>query len=1090
MRSSVLRLVAVILAIGLLAVPAFADLTGDLLGTVTDATGAGVGGAKVSVKNLSTGAIREVTTSPAGEYSAPQLEIGDYQITVEKAGFKSFSQKLVIRSGEKTRVDAQLQIGDVSEKVVVEAGALPTLDVATAQVSDSFNAEEALALPNQARDPVIYATLSPGTVPVSINNPFLGVGSFNSNGSRGRANNITLDGVTASDISTTGESGAAFVQDSVAEVKIITNNFDAEFGRNSGSQVQIITKSGTNDYHGSAYWYGQNSGLGNARPYFGRDPVTNAPLPVPKLVQNQGGATFGAPIYKNHTFFYGQGEVDATRGAGQSVIASVLTPGQAAGITDPTSKALFQQNGAFTSPNGSLSESSANTLDSNTWVLRVDQLLRGGKDTLFAKYGQAPLTTISPSLTFISTNLPGFGASNTDEPRDLTIGYTSSINPNLVNNFRFGFGRSNPKFPVNSPFKTGPQIVFLDGTSSFGTSLLIPQGRTQNTFQYLDTLSWTRGRHTFKFGADFNRYQAPSFFDAEKLGVAVFASIADFQKGALTQWAQLFGNTTLHNFAFDHFWFVQDDFRLTPTLTVNLGFRLESSGGVSEGKNILANIDPHNTTPLGVLGTGALGGVDLGGTAFHRNWNPAPRLGFAWNPGHGKFVVRGGYGIAYDFIYQNPITNLRFSPPFVTTATINNFSGGNSFANLVAGKAPAQAAAIAAIGKFNPAQTDFGAFAPVEQNLDNPRNQQWNFGVEYQPINDLVLKASYIGTHNDHLQVSLPINLVKTANIPAPPTSLADQNARQTQFANAAVNENGTPFGPLNSLIDPRFDDVTQVQSIGTSSYHSLQLEAVRRFKNGLTFDANYTWSHSLDDVSDALGVLINDSAGILDAAKPLSFNRANSQFDIRNRFVLSYRYEIPFTKGFHGWKKYLLDGWSQSSIFSTQSGLPATVFAAPITECLVTPGPGNVCPNDQFGNPQTVGIFDLLLNGSNFGPNVTATNTAVDGNATQLHPVPFFNGYTVPTTLPVSEPLLEHNGTSGRNHLRLDGQTDLDAAVSKLFKFTESKQFELRFESFNALNHPNFAGYNNILGGPQFNTYSSTATNARQMQASVRFIF
>ena len=1062
MRSVFSRLLFVSALLCLVCFPVLADLTGDIQGTVLDPGGSAVAGAKITIKNINTGAVRTVTTGNAGEFAAPQLEIGTYQISVEKDGFKSYSQAVVVQSGEKTRVDVHLEVGSVTETVTVESGALPTFDVATAQVSDSFTSQEALALPNQARDPVIYATLSPGTVPVSINNPFLGAGSFNSNGSRGRANNITLDGVTASDISTTGESGAAFVQDSVAEVKVITNNFDAEFGRNSGSQLQIITKSGTNDYHGSAYWYGQNSGFGNAKGYF--TPVGGS---VPKLVQNQGGVTFGAPIYKDHTFFYGQWEVDRTRGAGQGVIANVFTPAQAAGITDPTSQALFQQDGSFTSPTGSLNESAANTTNSDTWVIRVDQVLRGGKDTLFAKYGQAPLVTVSPSLTFISTNLPGFGASNTAEPRDLTIGYTSALTSNLVNNFRFGFGRANPKFPVNSPFKPGPQIIFLDGTSSFGESLIIPQGRTQNTFQYLDTLSWTRGRHTIKFGADFNRYLAPSFFDAEKLGAAVFANVAGFQAGTPLEWLQFFGNTTLHNFAFDHFWFVQDDFRLTPRLTLNVGFRLESSGGVSEGQGILANLDPKNTTPIGALGTGPLGGVDLGGTAFHRNWNPAPRLGFAWNP-LDKLVVRGGYGIAYDFIYQNPITNLRFSPPFVTSVTLVGPTGANSWANLIAGTAPAQAAAAAAVGHFDPTQVDFGSFAPVDQNLDNPRNQQWDLGVEYKLISDLVLKATYVGTHNDHLQVSLPINLVKPANIPAAPTSLADQNARIAQFVNASNNEVGSAFGPINSLLDPRFDNVTQVKSIGTSDYHSLQIEAIRRFRGGLTFDANYTWAHSLDDVSDALGVLINDSAGILDASKPLSFNRANSQFDVRNRFVLSYNYEIPFTKGFHGWKKYLLDGWSQSSILSSQSGLPATVFAGPIS-----------------------GITDLLLNGTNNGS--TVVNTAVDGDATKLHPVPFFSGYTVPANLPVSEPLLEHDGTSGRNHLRLDGLTDLDVAFSKQFKFTESKHLELRFESFNALNHPNFAGYQNVFStapGSQFNTYTSTATNARQMQLSARFVF
>jgi len=348
--------------------------------------------------------------------------------------------------------------------------------------------------------------------------------------------------------------------------------------------------------------------------------------------------------------------------------------------------------------------------------------------------------------------------------------------------------------------------------------------------------------------------------------------------------------------------------------------------------------------------------------------------------------------------------------------------------------------------------------------------------------------VSYIGTHSDHLQVSEPINLVAPGNIPAAPTSLADQIARGPEFANVFNNEIGGAFGPTNNLLDPRFDNVTQVQSTGTSDYHSLQVEAIRRFKNGLTFDANYTWSHSLDDISDALGVLINDSAEPLDASKPISFNRANSQFDIRNRVVLSYNYQIPFAKGFHGWKKYLLDGWSQSGIFSSQSGLPTTIFAAPIGVCAVTPSAAGVCPLDAHGNSQVVNISDLLLNGTNTGN--SAVNTTVNGDATKLHPVPFFPGYTVPANLPVSEPLLEHNGTSGRNHLRLDGQTDFDAAFSKAFKFRESKRFELRWEMFNILNHPNFAQYNNVLGGSQFNSYSGTATNARQMQVTARFIF
>jgi hypothetical protein len=1063
---------------GLLASPALADLTGDVQGTVTDASGAGVANAKVTIKNIGTGASRTVATGAGGEFSVPQLEIGEHLVTVEKDGFKSFAQHVVVRSGEKTRVDALMQLGNVTESVVVESSATPTLDVASAQLSDSISEREALALPNQNRDPVNYATLSPGTVPVTKDNPFLGVGSFNSNGSRGRANNITLDGVTGTDISTTGEGGGLVLsQDAIAEVKVITNNFDAEFGRNSGSQVQILTKSGTNNYHGSAFWYFQNNALGNARDFFDQ---TGKPTP---LIQNQAGGTFGAPIYKNHTFFFGSGEVDRTRGAGSTATATVLTTAQAAQIKDPTTLALFKADGSPSTASGLLSNSSPNELNGDIWTLRIDQLFRGGKDTMTVKYGQNPVQQIFPGITFVLSNLAGFGASSTSTARTLTFGYTSTFGSSLTNQFRFAFGRSNPDFPISSPFPPGPTIS-ISGFDNFGTSFLLPQGRTQNTFQYLDTVSWVKGHHTFKVGADINRYQSPSTSDFFTRGQISFASVADFQNGNPSGFFQQVGNFTRHNFALDAFMFLEDDFRLTETLTLNLGFRLESSGGVSEGANLISNLNPNNHTPIGALGTGPLGGIDIGGNAFHRNWNPGPRLGFAWNPGHGKLVFRGGYGIAYDFIYQNPISNVQFSAPFINSVSITggHFTGGNTLANLVAGMAPAQQQATAALGKFDPQQIDFGALSPVDQHLKNPRNQQWDASLELQATSDLVLKATYVGTHNDHLQVSLPLNLVAPQNRPAPATSLADQNARQVQFASVFSNEVGQAFGPSNNLVDPRFDNILQVQSTGTSSYNALQLEAIRRFKNGLTFSTNYTWAHSLDNVSDALNILVNDSANLLDATKPLSFQRSNSQFDIRNRFVLSYNYEIPFTRGFHGWRKYVLDGWSQSGIFVAQSGLPATVYAAPILVCAVTPDPVKGCPRGQ-----SVGITDTLLNGTANPANGTVT-TPLNGDASKLHPVPL--GSAPMGTLPVSEPLIGQDGTSGRNHLRLAGLTDLDLAFGKRFKITENKTFQLRWEMFNALNHPNFSGYVNQFASPNFNTYTTTATNMRQMQLSARFIF
>lgn len=1049
------------------AISAFAALTGNLVGTAIDPSGAVVPDAKVTITSIATGTVRVASTSASGEFSVPQLDIGAYKVTVEKAGFKTFTQDADVRSGETTSVKAQMEIGAAGQTVVVESSAIPVLDVATAQVSDSLNSQAIISLPNQGRDPVAFSMLSPGMSP-SQNNGFLGTGDYNSNGSRGRANNITVDGVTAVDISTTGESGLPMIPDTTQEFKIITNNFDAEFGRNSGSQVEILTKGGTNQYHGSAYWYAQNTDFGNAAGF--NFLPTLQPSSVTPIIQNQGGVTFGAPIIKDHTFFFGNWEVDRTRGAGAQVVATVLTPAQAAGITDPTALAIYKADGSPQSASGSLAQSSSNMTNGDFWSIRIDQNLRGGKDTLYVKYGQNPVLSNS-GLGFINTLLAGFGTEAKSEARNLSLGYTSVLSSTWVNTFNFGFGRSNPSFAVDSPFPITPQIDFLDGTSGFGESDIIPQGRTQNTFQYADKMSWVTGRHTIKFGVDFNRYQAPSFFPAEANGLITFASVADFQAGNAANYTQFIGPTTLHNFAFDAFGFAQDDFRVTPTLTLNLGVRLESSGGVSELRNLLANLNVTDHTPLGALGFGPLGSIQLGGTAFNRNYNPGPRLGFAWNPGLGKLVVRGGYGIAYDFIYQNPITNLRFSPPFVNTVSVNAppASGpGNSLANLVAGTSPAQAAATAAVGHFNPAQVDFGASSPVDQNLKNPRNQQYDLGVEYQVQSNLTLKATYVGSHNDRLQVSQPINPVQPQNIPTPPTSLADQNARIDQFASTFVAESGQAFGPGSNRIDPRFDSVVQVQSIGTSSYNSLQLEAIRRMSNGLTFDANYTWAHSLDDVSDALNVLNFDSAGPLDPGKPLSFNRANSAFDVRNRLVLSYVYEMPYGNHFHGALKYLLGGWGQSSVFTAQSGSPVTLPAVPVVD-----------PNNG------VAITDLLLDGD--------SNVSLNGNAAAVHPVPFSVGFVEPATLPVSEPLLEQDGTSGRNQLYLNGLFNLDTTFMKDIHVTESKMFQLRWEIYNTLNHPVFGGANGFttsITSAHFGTYTSTANNSRQMQLALKFIF
>jgi hypothetical protein len=397
---------------------------------------------------------------------------------------------------------------------------------------------------------------------------------------------------------------------------------------------------------------------------------------------------------------------------------------------------------------------------------------------------------------------------------------------------------------------------------------------------------------------------------------------------------------------------------------------------------------------------------------------------------------------------------------------------------LLAGTDPSQAQTKAAIGTFPSNFVNFGSFSAVDQNLDNPRNQQWNVGVEYQVLKSLTLKTSYIGTRNDRLQVTMPLNLTQAGLRPAPATSLADEQARINSFLGFVRAETGGATAG-NNRVDPRFNTVTQVQSIGTSNYNALQFEAIGKFGSWLTFNANYTYGHSIDTVSDALGVLVNDTATIANPTRALSANRANSQFDLRQRFVMNYVYQIPFARGMsNGILKRVLDGWSTSGIFSTQSGLPTTLLAGSIQ----VPDPAHPLLSDPKHFFPAV-TDQLLLGGG---------TAWVNGDATQLQPSAFSSGVIGLSGL--SQPLVGNQGTSGRNHLRLAGLSNFDASATKSFAVTEGKSFQVRWEVFNVLNHPNLSGFQNTLTANPvaagFGTYQSTATNMRQMQGALRFVF
>lgn len=1056
-----------------LTVCAYAALTGDVAGTVLDPSGAVIAEANVTVRSFATGAVRTTVTNAQGQFSVMQLELGSYEVKVEKKGFRTHTMRAEVRSGETTRLTADLVVGAATEVVTVEGGVAPALDVATSQVSMSIDSQAFVQLPNQGRDAVGFAALAPGTVPVTKDNPFLGTGSFNSNGSRGRGNNITVDGVVSTDISTTGSSElGTFSSDGVQEFKLISNNFNAEFGRNSGSQVQIITKGGSNNFHGSAYWYHQNGAL-NARDYFD-DTGKSTPLRW-----NLWGAQVGGPVIKNKLFFYGHYEGNKIRGAGATALATVLTPTQVAGITDPTALKLFNDLGAPQSASGELASPGPNASNAYSWSARVDQIIHDGRDVLNFRYGVNPASSVSPGLTFIFSNLPNQGASVTSIDRQATVGWTHMVSPAVVNQFRFAYGRSNPNFTPLSTLTTpfAPQTT-ISGFAGMGLWSGLPQGRTQNTFQWSDSLSWTSGRHSLKIGGDVFYYQAYSLFDSNLRGTVTFASVADFQAGLPDSFSIRFGNSNRHNVNKDFFWYGQDDVRLTNNFTLNLGLRLERAGGVKEKEDLLSNINRNRVESLGSLGSGAMGGVDIGGFAFHSNVNWAPRLGFSWNPMHGRMVVRGGYGWAYDYIFLNPITNLRFAPPLMPTLSLTGTSSfsaasGNTLAALLAGTAPAELATAATVGVFPTTRANFGTFSPVDQHLKNPRNQQWNFGLEYELQKDMVVKASYVGAKTDFLQASVPINLINPINRPAPATSLADEAARLSQFTAAFSAESGGATVGSNRL-DPRFNGVTQVQSVANSTYNSLQVDFMKRFSHGLGFGVNYTWAHSIDDASDVLGVLVNDSAAYQDPN--IANNRGNSQFDIRHRLVGNYVWQIPWGNHFHGPIGKVLGGWGFSGTLDYHTALPATIFAGTrlkISDNALLGGfTGSVRAD---GNPL---LFKPAVSGHPSADAIPSTGTRG------------VNGSTNSSGFPLTQPLLGNLGNSPRNALRLDKLFSSDFAILKDTPVTEQVKVQFRWELFNVFNNPNFSSFVNGLSSGSFGQFQGTATNMRQMQGSIKVVF
>ncbi|MEO8129899.1 MAG: hypothetical protein ABI822_22545, partial [Bryobacteraceae bacterium] len=1025
--------------------------------------------ARVGIRNQEMQSTRLTSSGPDGVAVFRQLAPGNYDVKVEYASFSAFLAEAQVQSGITTTVEVILQIRPSGQRISVRLPAKP-VNVVNPQLQTALQADQIAALPiGTVRGPLSLgggtilslAATAPGVTAELPRSNVQNPGSFSANGNRGRANNITLDNATATDVITGGVMGLQTVPiDAVREFNLITTNPGAEFGRNSGSQVQILTKSGSNQFHGSLFEFFRNGAL-NARDYFDR---TGASTPINS---HDFGLTAGVPLRRDRVFFFGSYQKIITRGSGSTRVANVVSEDELTGVIDPTAALLLKKLQVPVTADGTKTNPSPQRADFYGASGRLDWNI-SQNDYFYARFGYADYVFRSAATTFSpNSNLPTRGSSNANTPVNATVSHTRILGPRTVNHFLASFARSVATLPPIYPLG-GPSIEFNDGTSAFGWNPGIPNSRRQNTFQYADSLTYNAGAHQWKVGAEVNRTQSNSSTDINLRGVFRFATLQDFLNGEPLSFTQRFGNSYRGLRGWNPNFYVQDDYRFRPHLTFNLGLRLEYAGSITEVNNLISNLDLSSTGAIGEAGVGPLGAFAVGGATVAPSWNWGPRAGFAWNPRGGKFTLRGGYGILYDFLFLGlTANNLRALPPFMYQfdLTGTQISGNNSFANLVAGTSMFQRQSRSAVGSFPEDIRNFGSITPVDRGVRNPQVQQWSLTVQRTLPLQLLFRGSYVGVKGNYLQRQRPVNTIAPGLFTAPASS-AEEQAMQSagEFDRVSLLLNGV--NSASGRLDPRFNAVTLTDSSANSNYHSAQFYLRRLISSGYGFTVAYTVSKSIDDVSDAQGGFPNDGAGQQNPFDNRN-NRAVSAFDLPQRLVMTHTFESTQAFGIQNpLLRRIAKDWQFDGTFQAQSGVPITLLAGSrlgLADTSLLGGLGNVRPNAD-------GVTRLQF---------TADPGAGDKNPNKV------------VGSGLSAPLVGSFGTLGRNTLRLNPFLQADWMVGRTFNLTETVRLRMQVQAYNVFNNTTFTNPGRVLASPStFGYYADTDSDARNFQVVLRILW
>ncbi len=1047
---------------------------GTVTGLVTDPQGAVIVGARVELVSKDTGQTRTATTNHAGIYRFDAVDLGAYDVKITAQGFKPFLQKNIgIQANRIATLDAQLEIG--TETVVVEVNALAEQIL---QSSDSvrggnFTRTEVTKLPLAALNPIALARLLPGVTQPTGGNTFGNGGqqtNFAVNGQRPRGNNYLLDGVENNDISVGGPAFTISDIDAVAEFSAQTALFSAEFGRAGGGVFNVITRSGTNDYHGTArevFRSQRFNAMTNGQRVSG---LTRKPV----FTENIYGGTFGGPIARNKTFFFGSVQWDPFRSTANTTAFTVPTAtGRAGlrqlfptgsnprvdlyltafegleGLTNVTNIALGRDPGSNVDRGniefGRRGISYSDVENETQFLVRVDHSFNESH-RVSVRYNFDD-SIVTPN----GVNGPGFTFDFSGRDQNALVTYTAVFSPFWTNELRLSYGRIGFFFPLSPGIKplanTQPQVA-ISGISSFGIQTNIPQFRVANNYLVQETMTRVVGTHQLRFGAEFLRQlaaQHPPFNERGSFsflaggGYTAFANYVDNYSGFRGTGNRNFGDPIYYPNLFRHSYFFQDTWKARPSLTLTLGVRYENFGQPANSAfkyPAFAGFDPAQFLVPNKVDSD--------------NNNFGPVLGFAWTPvsksgllgrmfGAGKTVWRGGYQISYDTFFNNLLSNIAADAPnTISTSNTDTLAGSATTSrgtvNWYPNAIPRTAQPLTAL-----TATQTSVF---NKNVRNPYTQRFSFGFQRQLPASMVMDLSYVGSSGRKLFISEDLNpIVGTARL----------------------------YPALG---------IRRWRSSGAnSSYNSLQFRLDRRFSRGLQVNTSYTYSKFLDVTSEVFGT---DSSNSPLSSVPvyqggLRLDRAVSDWDRTHRLVIAYVWEIPgFKRGFLG---HVLGGWEISGITTFQSGVPFTFLNG----------------SDRNGDGQTGADRPDIGN-----PNAPRNTRAIISSSS---PTGYINPDRNAPVSPNDVFLVEGRGfpgppTIGRNTERSKRVSNFDWSLFKNFRISERFRLEYRLETFNIFNHPQFTGVP-INGRSVVNTTAGSFLNynllnggGRTMRMGLRLSF